>query len=52
MTKLKETLERQGLGLRSDKCTAYCPTPERAESIREKMTQIAKWAPTGLMILK
>ena len=29
MTKLRETLVWHGLELRKDKCTAYCPTPER-----------------------
>ena len=51
MTKLKETLERHILELRKDKCTAYCPTPERVECIREEMTQFLKWTPEGLMIL-
>ena len=37
MTKLRETLERHGLELRKDKCTAYCPIPERAECIREEV---------------
>ena len=50
-TKLRETLERHGLELRKDKCTAYCPTPERVECIREEMTQFLKWTPEGLMIL-
>ena len=31
VTKLKETLERHGLELRIDKCTAHCPTPQRVE---------------------
>ena len=43
MAKLKETLERHGLELGNDKWTAYCPTPERAEGIREEMTQLVKW---------
>ena len=30
MTKLRETLERHSLELRKDKCTAYCPTPEKS----------------------
>ena len=51
MTKLRETLERHGLELRKDKCTAYCPTPERDEDIREEMTQFLKWTPDGPMIL-
>ena len=33
MAKLKETREKHGLELRSDKCTAYCPTPERTTKI-------------------
>ena len=48
-TKLRETLEEHGLELWKDKCTAYCPTPERAECIREEMTQFLKWTPEGLM---
>ena len=49
--KLKETLEeKHGLELRSAKCTAYCPTPERTIKIREEMTQFVKWTPSGLMI--
>ena len=51
MTKLRETLERHGLELRRDKCTAHCPTPERVECIREEMTQFLKWTPEGPMIL-
>ena len=51
MGKLKEILERRGLELRRDKCTAYCPTPERADGVREEMTQFVKWTPNGLMIL-
>ena len=51
MTKLRETLERHCLEFRKDKCTAYCPTPERVEDIREEMTQILKWTPDGLTIL-
>ena len=47
MTELKETLERHGLELRKDKCTAYCPTPERVECIREEMTQFLKWTLDG-----
>ena len=35
MDRLKEILERHGLELRSDKCTACCPTPERADGVRE-----------------
>ena len=35
----------------SDVITAYCPTPERVEGIREEMTQFLKWTPEGLMIL-
>ena len=50
MTKLRETLERRGLELRKDKCTAYCQTPERVEDIREERTQFLKWAPDGLII--
>ena len=42
MTKLRETLERHGFELRKDKCTAYYPTPERADCIREEMTQFLK----------
>ena len=45
MTKLKATLERHGLELRKDKCTAYCPTPKRVEGIREGMTQFLKLTP-------
>ena len=52
MTKLKETLERHGLELRKDKCTAYCPTPERVECIRVEMTQFLKWTLEGLMKLE
>ena len=52
MAKLRETLERHGLELRKDKCTAYCPTPERVEGIREEMTQFLKWTPEGFMILE
>ena len=51
MERLQETLERHGLELRSDKCTAYCPTPGRADGIREEMTRFVKWTPDGLMIL-
>ena len=51
MGQLKETLEKQGLELRSDKGTACCPTPERTDKIREQMTQFVKWMPNGLMIL-
>ena len=51
MTKLRERLERHGLELRKDKCTAYCPTPERVEDIREEITQFLKWTPDGSMIL-
>ena len=51
MAKLRETLERHGLELRKDKCTAFCPTPERVEDIREEMTHFLKWTPNGLMIL-
>ena len=51
MTKLKETLERQGMELRSDKCAANCPTPARPDEIREEMKRFVKWTPGGLMIL-
>ena len=51
MDRLQEILERHGLELRSDKCTAYCPTPGRADGIREAMTRFVKWTPDGLMIL-
>ena len=51
MDRLKESLERHGLELRSDKCTAYGPTPERADGVREEMTPFVKWTPNGLMIL-
>ena len=51
MTKLRQTLERRGLGLRKDKCTAYCPKPERVEDIRDEMAQFLKWTPDGLMIV-
>ena len=51
MGRLKEILERHGLELRSDKRTAYCPTPERADGVREEMTRFVKWTPNGLMIL-
>ena len=51
MTKLRETLERHGLELRKDKCTAYCPTPETVEDTREEMTQFLKWTLDGLTIL-
>ena len=51
MDRLKEILERHGLELRSDKCTAYCPTPGRADGVREEMTRFVKWTPDGLMIL-
>ena len=51
LTKLRETLQRDGLELRRDKCTASCPTPERVEDIREEVTQFLKWTPDGLMIL-
>ena len=33
-----ETLERHGLELRNDHCTADCPTPERTENIQEEQT--------------
>ena len=36
MAKLRETLESTAVELRKDKCTAYCPTPERAEGIVRK----------------
>ena len=52
MTKLRETLGRHGLELGKDKCTAYCPTPERVEGIREEMTEFVKWTPEGLVILE
>ena len=51
MDRLREIVERHGLELRSDKCTAYCPTPGRADGVREEMTQFVKWTPDGLMIL-
>ena len=51
MDRLKEILERHGMELRSDKCTAYCPTPARTGGIREEMRQCVKWTPEGLMIL-
>ena len=51
MTKLKETLERHGMEFRSEKCTAYCPTPARADEIREEMMQFVKWTSAGSMIL-
>ena len=51
MTKLKETLERHGMELRSDKCTACCPMSERSDGIREEMKQFVKWTPECLMIL-
>ena len=37
-------------GLRNDRCTAHCPTPERTTKIREEMTQFVKWTPSGFMI--
>ena len=52
MTKLRETLERHGLELKKDKCTAYCPTPERVADIQEEMTQFLKWTLEGHMILE
>ena len=51
MTKLKETLERHGMELGSDKCTACCPMSERSDGIREEMKQFVKWTPEGLMFL-
>ena len=51
MTKLKETFETHGLELRNDKCTAYCPTPERTADIREEMTQFVKLTTSVFMIL-
>ena len=51
MNKLKETLKRHGMELRSDKCTAYCPTPAMTDEIREEMGQFVKWTPEGFMIL-
>ena len=50
-TKLKWTLQRHGLELRSDKRAACCPTKARTSQIREEMTQFVKWTPTGIMIL-
>ena len=38
VTELRETLERHGLELRKDKCTAYCPTPESVEDPRRNDT--------------
>ena len=51
LAKLNETLEKHGLELRNDKCTAHCPTPERSDNIREEMIQFVKWTPNDLMIL-
>ena len=36
MAKLKEALERHGLELSKDKCTVYCPTPERVKASARK----------------
>ena len=35
MTSLKETLEKHGIELRNETCTACGPTPERTDHIRE-----------------
>ena len=51
MDRLQEIQEKHGLELRSDKCTAYCPTPGRADGVREEMTRFVKLTPGGLMIL-
>ena len=51
MDRLKEILERHGLELRSDRRTAYCPTPGRVDGVREEMTRFVKWTPDGLMIM-
>ena len=45
MDRLKEILERHGLELISDKCSAYCPTPGRADGVREEVTRFVKWTP-------
>ena len=51
MDRLKEILERHGLELISDKCSAYCPTPGRADGVREEVTRFVKWTPDGLVVL-
>ena len=43
MAKLKETLEKHGFELGSDKCTAYCPTPERTDHTDTIRKMDAEW---------
>ena len=47
VTMIRETLERHGFKLRKDMYIAYCPTPERAECIREEMTELLGTASDG-----
>ena len=42
MAKLKETLEKQSVEVRTDKCTAHCPTPGIADNIQEEAGTIGE----------